>query len=56
MRQRVSITQKAIDNLKFRVTHRKPRKKRIPPASQIATFDYVGGLLRAKWDRMRTTR
>ncbi|MGQ3902991.1 NinE family protein [Mixta calida] len=56
MRQRVSITQKAIDNLKFRVTHRKPRKKQIPASSQIATFDYVGGLLRAKWDRMRTTR
>lgn len=51
-----SPTQKSLDNLKFRVTHRKPRKKPTPTASQIATFDYLGGLLRAKWDRMRTTR
>lgn len=56
MRQRVSITQKAIDNLKFRTTCRKTRKKQIPTASQIPTFDYVSVLLRAKWDRMRTAR
>ena len=56
MRQRVSITQKAIDNLKFRTASRTSRKKPIPTASQIATFDYVGVLLRAKWDRMRTAR
>lgn len=54
--RRVSPTQKAINNLIFRTTHRKTRKKPIPTASQITTFDYVGGLLRAKWDRMRTAR
>ena len=55
MRQRVSITQKAIDNLKFRPSRRKTRKKPMN-ASQIPTFDYVAVLLRAKWDRMRTAR
>lgn len=55
MRQRVSITQKEIDNLKYRTTCRKPRKKSLN-ASQIPTFDYVSVLLRAKWDRMRTAR
>ena len=35
-----------------------PRKKRkpIPAASQVSTFDYVGGLLQAKWNRLRTAR
>ncbi|UQY45046.1 NinE family protein [Mixta hanseatica] len=56
MRQRVSITQKSLDNLIFRTTRRTSRKKPIPTASQITTFDYVGVLLRAKWDRMRTAR
>lgn len=35
-----------------------PRKKPTPTpaASQVNTFDYVGGLLQAKWNRMRLTR
>lgn len=35
-----------------------PRKKRkpIPAASQVSTLDYVGGLLQAKWNRLRTAR
>ncbi|MDU3815774.1 MAG: NinE family protein [Pantoea sp.] len=56
MRQRVSITQKAIDNLKFRVTHRKPRKKPIPSESQVTTFPYLKMLRAAVADRMRLTR
>lgn len=56
MRQRVSITQKAIDNLKFRTTCRKTRKKPIPSESQIKTFPYVEMLRSAVADRMRTAR
>jgi len=33
---------------------RKPKK--IPTASQVISFDYVGGLLQAKWNRLRKTR
>ncbi|MDU5828144.1 MAG: NinE family protein [Mixta calida] len=56
MRQRVSITQKAIDNLKFRVTHRKPRKKPIPSESQVTTFPYLEMLRTAVADKMRLSR
>lgn len=56
MRQRVSITQKAIDNLKFRVTHRKTRKKPIPSESQVTTFPYLEMLRSAVADRVRTAR
>ncbi|MBS6032020.1 MAG: NinE family protein [Pantoea sp.] len=37
----------------------KPRRKKpttIPAASQVSTFDYVGGLVQAKWNRLRNTR
>ncbi|ENG6270370.1 NinE family protein [Yersinia enterocolitica] len=53
-RQR-SPTQIAIDNLIFRKTSRTKPKPPIP-ASQIKTFDYVHGLLQAKFDRVRRTR
>lgn len=33
---------------------RKP--KTTPPASQVQTFDYVAGILQAKWNHMRKTR
>nr|WP_235515103.1 NinE family protein [Erwinia sp. Leaf53] len=35
-------------------SRRKPKPQ--PTASQIPTFDYVHGLLQAKWNRMRRTR
>ncbi|AVX39057.1 NinE family protein [Yersinia massiliensis] len=54
MRQ-ISPTQIALDNLKFKVSHRTKPAKQIP-ASQIKTFDYVHGLLQAKFDRVRRTR
>ena len=56
MRQRVSITQKAIDNLKFRVTRRTSRKKPIPSESQVTTFPYLDMLRAAVADRMRLSR
>ncbi|EHI0717762.1 TPA: NinE family protein [Escherichia coli] len=56
-RQRRSITQIALDNLIFTPTKRtKSSKKPIPTESQVKTFDYVYGLLQAKWNRMRKTR
>ncbi len=42
------------NNAIFKVPHRKKRKP--PEPSQIKTFDYVHGLLQAKWNRMRLTR
>ncbi|WP_075180561.1 NinE family protein [Pantoea sp. 1.19] len=56
-RRKKSVTQLALDNLIFRPTRRSTNKpKPIPPASQVISFDYVHGLLQAKWDRMRRTR
>ncbi|NUU68450.1 NinE family protein [Enterobacteriaceae bacterium BIT-l23] len=57
MKRRRSPTQIAIDNTIFRPTKLSRNKpKPIPTASEVQTFDYVYGLLRAKWDRMRTRR
>lgn len=56
MRQRVSLTQRALDNLIFIPVRRKPRKKPIPSESQIKTFPYVEMLRSAVADRMRTAR
>lgn len=55
MSRYVSSTQIALDNLKYKVSHRTKPKPPIP-ASQIKTFDYVHGLLQAKFDRVRRTR
>lgn len=54
-RQQRSITQLALDNLIFRVTHRKKRKPEIPP-SQIPSFDYSSHLADVRWLRMRSRR
>ncbi len=57
MKRQKSITQLALDNLIFQPTKRSRNKKRpIPPASEIVTFDYCYTLLKAKWDRMRTRK
>ena len=57
MRQRKSVTQITIDNLIYQPTRRtRTKRKPIPTASQVKTFDYVYLLLRARWDRMRRTR
>ena len=53
--QRRSITQLALDNLIFRVTHRKKRKPEVKP-SQIPSFDYTAHLVQVRWDRMRARR
>ncbi|NIG20563.1 NinE family protein [Pantoea sp. Al-1710] len=56
-RQRKSPTQICIDHLIFQPTKRsRSKRKPIPPASEVKTFDYTYGLLRAKWNRMRLTR
>lgn len=54
--RRVSPTQKAINNLIFRTTHRKTRKIPIPSESQVTTFPYLEMLRTAVADRMRLTR
>ncbi|HAT2607107.1 TPA: NinE family protein [Kluyvera intermedia] len=54
-RQRRSITQLALDNLIFRVTHRKKRKPEVNP-SDIPTFSYTAHLFQVRWDRMRARR
>ncbi|WP_156365648.1 NinE family protein [Erwinia sp. Leaf53] len=49
--------QQCLDHAMIRSTSRSRRKpKPQPTASQIPTFDYVHGLLQAKWNRMRRTR
>jgi len=54
MRRQVSVTQKALDNLIYQPTARtRSKRKPIPPASQVQTFDYVWGLLQAKWNRRK---
>ncbi|QGF22033.1 NinE family protein [Erwinia phage Midgardsormr38] len=56
-RQKVSATQRAIDSLIFTPTARsRSKRKSIPAASQVNTYDYVYTLLRAKFDRMRRSR
>ncbi|MEQ9830577.1 NinE family protein [Pectobacterium versatile] len=49
-----SPTQVVMDSMIFRPTRRSRNKPiKIPPASQVRTFDYVYGLLTRKFDRMR---
>ena len=41
------------------IYHTKSRRRKpttIPAASQVNSFDYVGGLVQAKWNRLRKTR
>nr|WP_314424818.1 NinE family protein [uncultured Erwinia sp.] len=52
-----SSIQRCCEHAMIRSTSRSRRKpKPQPTASQIPTFDYVHGLLQAKWNRMRRTR
>lgn len=55
MTRRRSITQIAIENCIYRVTHRKKRKPEIPP-SQILTFNYTSHLADIRWLRERARR
>jgi len=57
MKQQKSLTQRAMDNLIYQPTRRtRSKRKPIPTASQVVTFDYLYGLLQAKWNRMRIAR
>jgi hypothetical protein len=57
VRQRKSSIVAVMDASIFKPTKLSRNKsKPIPTESQVQTFDYVYGLLRAKWDRMRRTR
>lgn len=54
-RQRRSVTQLAIDNLIFRVTHRKKRKPAVNP-SDIPSFNYTAHLTDIRWLRQHARR
>lgn len=52
-----SSIQRSCEHAMIRSTGRSRRKPKTPlSASQIPTFDYVHGLLQAKWNRMRNRR
>jgi len=55
MTRRRSITQIAMENMVFRVTHRKKRKPQLPP-SQLTTFQYTAHLADVRWMRERARR
>lgn len=54
MRQ-ISPTQLALDNLKFKVSHRTKPKPPIP-ASEIPTYDAIYPLLAKRWLRLRSRK
>lgn len=55
MNRRRSITQIAMDNMIFRVTHRKKRTPE-PNPSQLPTFQYTAHLADVRWMRERARR
>ncbi|QKJ88039.1 NinE family protein [Paramixta manurensis] len=57
MRRQISVTYLAMQNAIFRPTRRsRNRPKPIPTASQIVTFDYIGGIRARVDDKMRMPR
>lgn len=55
MSRYVSSTQIALDNLKFKVSHRTKPTKQIP-ASEIPTYDAIYPLLAKRWLRLRSRK
>ncbi|CNH96294.1 Uncharacterised protein [Yersinia intermedia] len=55
MSRYVSSTQLALDNLKFKVSHRTKPTKPIP-ASEIPTYDAIYPLLAKRWLRLRSRK
>ena len=57
MRRHKSPTQKIIEHLIYQPTRRtRSKRKPIPTASEVVTYDHCYQLLQAKWNRMRKTR
>ncbi|MBI0431673.1 NinE family protein [Pectobacterium parmentieri] len=57
MSRQHSPTQKALDNLIFQPTRRSRNKPtKIPPSSQVTTYDHGYVLRKAAWDRTRARR
>ncbi len=56
MRRKKSLFERMENHAIYDV--KSPRRKPQPKLSesQITTFDYVGGLLQAKWNRLRKSR
>lgn len=55
MSRYVSSTQIALDNLKYKVSHRTKPKPQIP-ASEIPTYDAIYPLLAKHWLRLRSRK
>ncbi|RTY58785.1 NinE family protein [Pantoea sp. YU22] len=56
MRRKKSLFERMENHAIYDVKSPRRKPKPILTASQIPTFDYVAGILQAKWDRMRKTR
>ncbi len=57
MRRHKSPTQKIIEHLIYQPTKRtRSKRKPVPTASEVVTYDHCYQLLQAKWNRMRKTR
>ena len=56
MRRTKSLWERMENHAIYHTKSRRRKPAAIPAASQVSTFDYVGGLVQAKWNRLRKTR
>lgn len=56
MRRTKSLWERMENHAIYHTKSRRRKSTTIPAASQVSTFDYVGGLVQAKWNRLRKTR
>lgn len=56
MRRKKSLFERMENHAIYDVKSPRRKPKPIPTASQVISFDYVGGLLQAKWNRLRKSR
>lgn len=56
MRRTKSLWERMENHAIYHTKSRRRKPTKTPTANQVSTFDYVGGMLQAKWDRLRRTR
>ena len=56
MRRTKSLWERMENHAIYHTKSRRRKPTTIPAASQVNSFDYVGGLLQAKWNRLRKAR
>lgn len=56
MRRTKSLWERMENHAIYHTKSRRRKPTTIPAASQVNSFDYVGGLVQAKWNRLRKTR